>query len=152
MSCWWRRSASRRRNSGSHRRASSSSVRPTSGSPHRRLRHSGTRLTTGDLLTTDNQIDLATGTARLKAVFPNQDGALFPNQFVNASLLVDTLKAAVLIPAAGIQRSPQSTYVWFVKPDSTVEMRDVEVGLTEGDTAQIRIQGLSDYLKSIQTK
>ena len=96
------------------------------------------QLASGALAAIDNQIDPTTGTVRLKATFPNQDGALFPNQFVNASLLVDTLKAAVLIPAAGIQRSPQSTYVWFVKPDSTVEMRDVEVGLTEGDTAQIR--------------
>ena len=81
----------------------------------------------------DNQIDPTTGTVRLKAMFPNETGALFPNQFVNARLLVDTLKNAVLVPAAAIQRSPQSTFVCVVKPDSTVEMRDVEVALTEGD-------------------
>jgi multidrug efflux system membrane fusion protein len=96
------------------------------------------QLASGALSAVDNQIDPNTGTVKLKATFPNQDGALFPNQFVNASLLVDTLEAAVLIPAAGIQRSPQSTYVWLVKPDATVEMRDVEVALTEGDTAAIR--------------
>jgi membrane fusion protein, multidrug efflux system len=96
------------------------------------------QLASGTLSAVDNQIDPSTGTVRLRATFPNQDGALFPNQFVNASLLVDTLQSAVLIPAAGIQRSPQSTYVWLVKPDTTVEMRDVDVALTEGDTAAIR--------------
>jgi multidrug efflux system membrane fusion protein len=96
------------------------------------------QLASGALAAIDNQIDPTTGTVRLKATFPNQDGALFPNQFVNASLLVDNPEGRGPHPAAGIQRSPQSTYVWFVKPDSTVEMRDVEVGLTEGDTAQIR--------------
>jgi len=96
------------------------------------------RLAEGVLAAVDNQIDATTGTVKLKATFPNRDGALFPNQFVNASLLVDTLKNAVLVPAAAIQRSPQSTYVWRVKPDSTVEMRDVEVALTEGDTSAIR--------------
>ena len=101
-----------------------------------------TQLAAGALSAVDNQIDPQTGTVKLKAMFPNKEGTLFPNQFVNASLLVDTLKNAVLIPAAGIQRSPQSTYVWLVKPDSTVEMRDVEVALTEGDTTAVR-KGLS---------
>jgi multidrug efflux system membrane fusion protein len=96
-----------------------------------------TQLAAGVLSAVDNQIDPTTGTVRLRATFPNTNGALFPNQFVNASLLVDTLKNAVLIPAAGIQRSPQSTYVWLVKPDSSVEMRDVDVALTEGDTAAV---------------
>jgi multidrug efflux system membrane fusion protein len=96
------------------------------------------QLATGSLSAVDNQIDPTTGTVKLKASFPNTDGALFPNQFVNASLLVDTLKGVVLVSAAAIQRSPQSTYVWHVKPDSTVEMRDVEVGLTEGDTTAVR--------------
>jgi len=96
------------------------------------------QLAAGTLFAIDNQIDPTTCTVKLKASFPNTDGALFPNQFVNASLLVDTLKGAVLIPAAGIQRSPQSTYVWRVKPDSTVEMRDVEVAMTEGDTTALR--------------
>jgi len=75
---------------------------------------------------------------RLKAVFSNEKNELFPNQFVNARLLVDTIKATVLVPAAAIQRSPQSTYVYVVKPDSTVELRPVDVELTEGDVTSIR--------------
>jgi multidrug efflux system membrane fusion protein len=78
----------------------------------------------------------------LKGVFPNQDGALFPNQFVNARLLVDTLRATVTVPAAALQRSPQSTFVYVVKPDSTVELRNVEVQLTEADQTSIR-RGIS---------
>jgi membrane fusion protein, multidrug efflux system len=96
------------------------------------------KLATGSVLAVDNQIDPSTGTIRLKGVFPNEDGALFPNQFVNARLLVDTLRASVTVPAAAIQRSPQSTFVYVVKPDSTVELRNVEVQLTEGDQASIR--------------
>ncbi|MGH9441482.1 MAG: MdtA/MuxA family multidrug efflux RND transporter periplasmic adaptor subunit, partial [Thermoanaerobaculia bacterium] len=95
------------------------------------------RLAVGDLVALDNQIDTSTGTVRLKAEFPNADNALFSNQFVNARLLVNTLKKTVLIPVAAIQRSPQSTFVWIVKPDSTVQMRPVEVLWTEGDQASI---------------
>src|SRR5262249_48659987 len=79
------------------------------------------QLATGTLLAVDNQIDQTTGTVRLKAVFSNEKNELFPNQFVNARLLVDTIKSTVLVPAAAIQRSPQSTFVYVVKPDSTVE-------------------------------
>lgn len=96
------------------------------------------KLATGSLLAVDNQIDQSTGTVRLKGVFPNKDNVLFPNQFVNARLLVDTLRGAVTVPAAAIQRSPQSPFVYVVKPDSTVELRNVEVQLTEGDQAAIR--------------
>ena len=95
------------------------------------------KLATGTLSAVDNQIDQTTGTVKLKALFPNADNALFPNQFVNARLLVDTLHAVVLLPAAALQRSPQSTYVYVVKSDDTVEMRPVEVRLTEGDEAAI---------------
>jgi multidrug efflux system membrane fusion protein len=97
-----------------------------------------TKLATGSLLAMDNQIDQTTGTVRIKALFPNVDTALYPNQFVNARLLVDTLHEAVLIPTAALQRSPQSAYVYVVKTDSTVEMRTVEVQLTEGDDTAIR--------------
>jgi multidrug efflux system membrane fusion protein len=97
-----------------------------------------TKIATGALAAVDNQIDTSTGTVKLKAEFSNADDALFPNQFVNARLLVDTLKHVVLVSAAAIQRSPQSTFVWVVKPDSTVEMRNVSVQLTEGDETAIR--------------
>ncbi len=96
------------------------------------------KLAVGSLLAIDNQIDQTTGTVRMKAQFPNADSALYPNQFVNARLLVDTLRQVVLIPTAALQRSPQSTYVYVIKPDSTVEMRPVEVQLTEGDDTSVR--------------
>ncbi len=96
------------------------------------------RLATGSLLAVDNQIDQTTGTVRLKALFGNEDNALFPNQFVNARLLVDTIAQTILVPTAAIQRSPQSTYVYVVKPDESVEMRPVEVQLTEADETAIR--------------
>jgi multidrug efflux system membrane fusion protein len=96
------------------------------------------RLATGALLAIDNQIDPGTGTVRIKALFPNDDFSLYPNQFVNARLLVDTVHHAVLVPTAALQRSPQSTYVYVVKQDATVEMRDVVVQLTEGDDSAIR--------------
>lgn len=97
-----------------------------------------TKLETGTVLAIDNQIDPTTGTVRIKALFPNQGSALYPNQFVNARLLVDTLRNAVLLPTAAIQRSPQSTYVFVVKPDDTVELREVAVELTEGDQTAVR--------------
>ena len=95
------------------------------------------KLATGTLLTIDNQIDPNTGTIKCKAVFPNEDNSLFPNQFVNARLLVDTKKDASIVPAAAVQRSPQGTFVYVVKDDSTVEMRNVVVGPNEGDEAAI---------------
>ena len=96
------------------------------------------RLATGSLLAVDNQIDPSTGTVRIKALFPNDDLALYPNQFVNARLLVDTLRGVTLIPTAALQRSPQSTFLYVVKKDGTVDMRNVEVQLTEGDDTAIR--------------
>src|SRR5205823_852173 len=89
------------------------------------------KIATGRLLAVDNQIDPTTGTVRLKAIFPNNDEALFPDQFVNARLLAGVVHGAVTVPAAAIQRSPQSTFVYAVKPDHTVESRNVAVGLTE---------------------
>jgi multidrug efflux system membrane fusion protein len=96
------------------------------------------KLATGKLLAVDNQIDPTTGTVRIKAVFDNNDEALFPNQFVNARLLVDTLRGVVTVPNAAIQRSPQSTFVYFVKPDHTVESRNVVVKMSEGDESTIQ--------------
>ncbi len=95
------------------------------------------QIAAGTLLTTDNQIDQSTGTIKLKASFPNEDNVLFPNQFVNAKLLVNTLHNVILIPAAGLQRSQQGSFVYVVKPDQTVEMRSVTVGASQGDVVAI---------------
>ncbi len=100
------------------------------------------KIAAGTLLTVDNLVDVSTGTVRFKAMFDNRDNALFPNQFVNARLLLDTKRNAVLIPAQAVQRGPQTTYVYVVKPDNTVEMRNVELGPVEGDLASIN-KGLS---------
>jgi multidrug efflux system membrane fusion protein len=91
------------------------------------------KLATGKLLTVDNQIDQTTGTVKLKAVFPNKDDSLFPNQLVNARLRLDTIPHVVIVPSAAIQHSPRSTFVYVVKPDQTVETRDVTIRLTDGD-------------------
>lgn len=96
-----------------------------------------TKLASGKLLTIDNQIDVTTGTAKLKAVFDNQEQALWPNQFVNCRLLLEVQKNATLVPSAAIQRGPQNTYVFVVKPDKTVDMRTVAVGLTEANVTAI---------------
>ena len=87
----------------------------------------------GILLTADNQIDSTTGTSKLKAVFDNKNNALFPNQFVNVRLLIDTLKDAVVIPGAAIQRGAQGTYVYVVKDNQTAELRQVTIKNTEGN-------------------
>lgn len=96
------------------------------------------RLASGNLAAIDNQVDPATGTVRLKAVFSNENSTLFPNQFVNLKLQVDMLSGAVLVPAAALQRSPQGTFLYLVAADGTAEMRPVEVQVTEGETAAIR--------------
>ncbi len=96
-----------------------------------------TKLATGSLLTLDNQIDQNTGTIRLKAVFSNEDDSLFPNQFVNAKLLVGTMRGVVLVPTAAVQRSSQGTFIYVVQPDQTVQMRNVTVSATQGELAAI---------------
>jgi membrane fusion protein, multidrug efflux system len=97
-----------------------------------------TKLADGTLLTFDNEIYTTTGTVRLKASFPNDDYSLFPNQFVNVKLLVDTDRNVVLIPTAALQRSTIGDFVYVVKPDDTVEVRKVDVGTTEGETTSIQ--------------
>src|SRR5437764_3141925 len=94
-------------------------------------------LATGTLLTVDNQIDPNTGTVRLKAVFLNDNNELFPNQFVNARLLLDVRHGATLVPSVAIQRGPQGTFVYVVKQDQTVDVRTVTVGVTHGEEASI---------------
>jgi multidrug efflux system membrane fusion protein len=96
-----------------------------------------TKLASGKLLTIDNQIDPTTGTAKLKAVFDNKDNKLWPNQFVNADLLVETRKNSTVVPTAALLRGPQGTFVYAVNPDNTVQDKPVTVGLTQGDTTVI---------------
>lgn len=91
----------------------------------------------GMLQTIDNEIDQTTGTFRLKAVFDNKNRALWPNQFVNARLLLNTQQNAIVIPAAAIQNGSQGTFVYVVKADKTVDVRPVTVGVTEGNIASI---------------
>jgi multidrug efflux system membrane fusion protein len=97
-----------------------------------------TKLSSGSLLTLDNQIDTSTGTVKLKAIFQNGDLTLFPNQFVNARLLVDTQQDATLVPAAAIQRNAQNAYVYLIKPDQTAAVQNVTVGTTDGNTAAVQ--------------
>jgi multidrug efflux system membrane fusion protein len=87
----------------------------------------------GKVATTDNQIDTTTGTVKLRAVFDNEDEALFPNQFVNVRLLADTVKNATVVPVAAIQRGQPGTFVYLVKADDTVAIRVVETGVTDGE-------------------
>jgi len=91
-----------------------------------------TRLATGRLVTIDNQIDVSTGTARLKAAFDNKDRGLWPNQFVNVRLLVEVRRDQTLVPSAAVQRGSQGVFAYVVKPDQTIEVRPLKVGLTEG--------------------
>lgn len=94
------------------------------------------RIAEGTLLAVDNQVDPGTGTVTLKAKFANEDGALFPNQFVNARLRIETLKGVVLVPASAIQRGPNTTFAYVVK-DGVVEMRQIKLGPTEADTTVV---------------
>lgn len=96
-----------------------------------------TKLATGKLQTIDNQIDPTTGTAKLKAVFDNKDNNLWPNQFVNAELLLETRKNSTVVPTAAILRGPTGTFVYAVNPDKTVQDRPVNVSLTQGDTTVV---------------
>jgi membrane fusion protein, multidrug efflux system len=100
----------------------------------RALQH---RLAAGYLLTIDNQVDPTTGTVKLRAEFPNEDNALFPNQFVNARLLVETQHDATLIPTMAIQRNAQGAFVYLVKPDQTVAMQKVSEGTTNDDMTAV---------------
>ena len=95
------------------------------------------KLASGSLQSLDNQIDTTTGTLKLKAIFPNKDSSLFPNQFVNVRLLVATESGATLIPTAAIQRNADSAFVYVVKPDQTVAMQNVSVGTTDGDVTAV---------------
>ena len=100
-------------------------------------RNQAKKLADGTLLTVDNQIDATTGTSRLKAVFPNTDYALFPNQFVNVRLSLDTRRDVTIIPSVAIQRGPTGTFVYLIQEDSTVTVRAVKLGLANGNDISI---------------
>jgi membrane fusion protein, multidrug efflux system len=91
------------------------------------------KVATGKLQTIDNQIDVTTGTYKLKSIFSNEDNALFPNQFVNVHLLVDTKRDLTIVPAAAIQRGPQGTYVYAAGSDNTAKIRIVTIAQTTGN-------------------
>jgi membrane fusion protein, multidrug efflux system len=95
------------------------------------------QIAVGSLLTLDNQIDTTTGTVKLKAIFPNKDSSLFPNQFVNARLLVETEHNATLVPTAAIQRNAQGAFVYVISPDKTAQMKTVKPGTVDGNTAAV---------------
>jgi multidrug efflux system membrane fusion protein len=96
-----------------------------------------TKLDTGTLLTIDNQIDQTTGTGKLKAIFENKTRELWPNQFVNIHLLLETKKNVTVVPSAAVQRGPQGNYVYVMKPDKTVEVRNVNIPVTQGNLSEI---------------
>jgi multidrug efflux system membrane fusion protein len=96
-----------------------------------------TKIASGKLLTVNNMIDPTTGTDKFKAVFANQDLMLWPNQFVNVRLLVETKKNALTIPSAAVIRGSNGPLVYVAKQDGSVEARNIQVGLTEGTIAQI---------------
>jgi multidrug efflux system membrane fusion protein len=96
-----------------------------------------TKLATGTLLTIDNQIDQTTGTARLKGIFQNTENALWPNQFVNVHLLLQKLKNAITMPAAAIQRGPNGTFTYAIDTNNTVQMRPVQIALTQGNAVVV---------------
>jgi membrane fusion protein, multidrug efflux system len=96
-----------------------------------------TKIAEGKLATIDNQIDPTTGTYKLKSIFPNENNALFPNQFVNVHMLVDIKHNLVIVPAAAIQRGPQGTYVYVVSNGDTVKIQTVTVAQTTGNEVGI---------------
>jgi multidrug efflux system membrane fusion protein len=105
-------------------------------------RDNSNKIGVGKLLTIDNQIDPATGTYKLKAVFDNDNNGLFPNQFVNVRLLLDTRHGLSIVPAAAVQRGPRGNYVYLVE-DKKAKVRLVTVALSEGDSV-----GISDGLRA----
>ncbi|HYX62644.1 MAG TPA: MdtA/MuxA family multidrug efflux RND transporter periplasmic adaptor subunit [Burkholderiales bacterium] len=95
------------------------------------------RLAQGALASADNQVDPATGTVKLRAQFANEDGALFPNQFVNVRMTLDTLHDVIVIPAAAVQRGAQGLFVYVVGADNTVTQRPVKLGPSDGQRVSV---------------
>jgi multidrug efflux system membrane fusion protein len=105
-------------------------------------RSGATRIADGALQTFDSQIDQTTGTIKLRAQFSNGTRALYPNQFVNIRLLLDTHKDVTTISTAGVQRGVPGTFVYLVNDDSTVSVRPIKLGVTEGDRVEV-LSGLT---------
>jgi len=105
-------------------------------------RDQGQKLATGTLLAVDNQIDPTTGTLKLRALFPNEDNSLVPNQFVNARLLVRTQHGATLVPTTAIQHNAQGAFVYVVQTNQTVAMRTVSEGLIDTDANVTAVEGV----------
>ena len=101
------------------------------------------KLASGTVVSIDNQIDATTGTSKLKAVFPNSDNALFPQQFVNIRLLVDTLTDQLVVPNVAVQNGQQGTFVYVIDDESQVHLKPVQVGITT-DTSSSIMNGISD--------
>jgi multidrug efflux system membrane fusion protein len=96
------------------------------------------KIADGALLTFDSQIDPTTGTIKLRAQFPNETEVLYPNQFVNIQLLLDTHKSVTTMPTAGVQRGVPGTFVYLVNADDTVSVRKIDLGVTDGDRVEVR--------------
>src|ERR1700760_2620766 len=101
-------------------------------------RGGGKKIADGTLMTFDSQIDPTTGTIKLRAQFPNDTEALYPNQFVNVQLLLDTHKNVTTMPTAGVQRGVPGTFVYLVNADDTVSVRKIELGITDGDRVEVK--------------
>jgi membrane fusion protein, multidrug efflux system len=97
-----------------------------------------TQIAKGSLLTLDNEVDPTTGTIKLRAIFPNTDSSLFPNQFVNARLLVETQHGVTLVATAAIQRNSQNAFVYVIGTDQTAKMRTITVGTANGDVTAVQ--------------
>jgi membrane fusion protein, multidrug efflux system len=104
---------------------------------------SGTnKIADGTLQTFDSQIDPTTGTIKLRAQFQNDTKTLYPNQFVNIQLLLDTHKDVTTMPTAGVQRGVPGTFVYLINADNTVSVRPIKLGVTDGDTVEV-VSGLA---------
>jgi multidrug efflux system membrane fusion protein len=106
-------------------------------------RTGATKLADGKILTVDNQIDTTTGTVKVKAMFENQDESLYPNQFVNVQVNLDTISNVVAVPSAAVLRGAPGTFVYLVKDDNTVTVRPVKTGPSTVDSIAI-LDGLTD--------
>ncbi len=107
-----------------------------------------TKLATGTLAAVDSQIDTTTGTVKMRAQFDNTDGALFPNQFVNVRLLVDTLHDTTVVPTAAVQRGAPGTFVYVVKPDNTVAVTPIKIGPVQGEKTSV-VSGVAPGTKVV---